>query len=121
MPRHAKSSRVNEHLITCEQQLLKFVFYSPHQIVKTLSPTSTLIIALFEKHVNERMMLHITAYRSLPKLIPSFLTYLEDFQIEVSDSSLDPGITCFESTSHTQKRGKITENKVRESLKCLCA
>ena len=30
-------------------------------------------------------------------------------------------IPCFESTSHTQKRGKITENKVRESLKCLCA
>ena len=30
-------------------------------------------------------------------------------------------IPCFESTPHTQKRGKITENKVRESLKCVCA
>ena len=30
-------------------------------------------------------------------------------------------ISCFESTSQTQKRGKIIENKVRELLKCLCA
>ena len=46
-----------------------------------------------------------------------------DIPVNFSSTTFEPlkEILCFESTSHTQKRGKITENKVRESLKCLCA